>query len=155
MSPSHALRPDKPKRPKRSGPTPDINVTPLVDVVLVLLIIFMVIAPQLEEDVRVELPGIFHPDPKVKGALDPLVLTAASDGRLLLGKEPVAQDNLERALREAHAREPKRRLVLKGDQGLRYGQARALFAKGQAAGFPGVSLMVGDRAPARPSQEEK
>ena len=44
-----------------------MNVTPLVDVVLVLLIIFMVVAPQLEQDVQVNLPGIFNPDPDVEG----------------------------------------------------------------------------------------
>ena len=60
--------------------SPDMNVTPLVDVVLVLLIIFMVVAPRLEQDVQIDLPGIFNPDPDVKLASDPLKLTVAKHG---------------------------------------------------------------------------
>ena len=59
--------------------TPDINVTPLVDVVLVLLIIFMVVAPQMEQDVQVTLPGIFNPDPDVEGARAPLTVTVTKE----------------------------------------------------------------------------
>ena len=57
---------------------PDINVTPLVDVVLVLLIIFMVVAPRMDQDVPVDLPGIFNPDPEVETAMDPVKLSVAS-----------------------------------------------------------------------------
>jgi biopolymer transport protein ExbD/biopolymer transport protein TolR len=134
------------RRPRRRGNPPVINVTPLVDVVLVLLIIFMVIAPQLEQGVRVELPGIDHPDPKVKGGLDPLTLTVTADGQMFLEKEPVADDALAATLKGAHLKEPERRLLLKADQALPYGKARHLFSVGQGAGFPGVALLVGDRA---------
>jgi biopolymer transport protein ExbD/biopolymer transport protein TolR len=134
------------RRPRRRGNAPSINVTPLVDVVLVLLIIFMVIAPQLEQGVRVELPGIEHPDPKVKGGLDPLTLTVTADGALYLEKEPLPADQLRATLAEAHRREPERRLLLKADQALPYGKARPLFVAGHEAGFPGVALVVGDKA---------
>ena len=60
---------------------PDINVTPLVDVVLVLLIIFMVVAPRLDQDVAVELPGIFNPDPDVK-ADEPFKVSVPKAGRV-------------------------------------------------------------------------
>jgi biopolymer transport protein ExbD/biopolymer transport protein TolR len=62
---------------------PDINVTPLVDVVLVLLIIFMVVAPRMDQDVPVDLPGIFNPDPEVETAMDPVKLSVAKAGRVL------------------------------------------------------------------------
>ncbi|MCC7541161.1 MAG: biopolymer transporter ExbD, partial [Deltaproteobacteria bacterium] len=52
-------------------PNPAMNVTPLVDVVLVLLIIFMVVAPMLENDVRVDIPSIFNIDPESRGRTDP------------------------------------------------------------------------------------
>ena len=133
------------------SPTPEINVTPLVDVVLVLLIIFMVIAPQLEGGVRVELPGMAHPDPKAKG-LEPLVLTVAADGALYVDKDPTTLEALDATLRDLRAREPDRRLQIKGDQSLEWGPLRALFVRGQEAGFPGVSLVVGDRQ-ARDAQE--
>ncbi len=56
----------------RYRPAPVMNVTPLVDVVLVLLIIFMVIAPQMEHGERVELPAVFQPDPKSRSKVDPI-----------------------------------------------------------------------------------
>jgi len=127
-----------------ASPTPEINVTPLVDVVLVLLIIFMVIAPQLEGGVRVELPGMSHPDPQAKG-LEPLTLTVAADGALYVDKTPTSADALGALFTEVRAATPERRLMVKGDQALSWGPLRDLFARGQKAGFPGVSLVVGDR----------
>jgi biopolymer transport protein ExbD/biopolymer transport protein TolR len=57
-----------------------MNVTPLVDVVLVLLIIFMVVAPQLQRDVQVNLPGIFNPDPDVEANVDAIKVTVNAPG---------------------------------------------------------------------------
>ena len=75
-----------------SGPSrgvkSDINVTPLVDVVLVLLIIFMVIAPALEHGERVELPSIMEPDQVQKGKLDPVTVTVGRGGSVYLEKAP-------------------------------------------------------------------
>ena len=136
---------------RHAGLVPEMNVTPLVDVVLVLLIIFMVIAPQLEGGVRVELPGFTNPDPKVKGALEPLLLTATAEGQLFIDKVPIDEGELEAHLRQTHEKEPERRLLLKGDQSLTYGRMRDLFGRGQKAGFPGISLVVGDRARAASS----
>lgn len=133
-------------RKPSGGPRPEINVTPLVDVVLVLLIIFMVIAPQLEGGMHVELPGIFHPDPKLKGSLEPLTITINAEGAFYLDKAPISAEDLEKTLRERHATDDKQRVMLKGDQGLKYGAMRDLFHTCQAIGFPGISLVVSDRA---------
>jgi len=127
-----------------ASPAPEINVTPLVDVVLVLLIIFMVIAPQLEGGVRVDLPGMSNPDPKAKG-LEPLTLTVDADGALYVDKTPTTLDALDVLFAEVRAATPDRRLMVRGDQTLSWGPLRDLFARGQKAGFPGVSLVVGDR----------
>ncbi len=153
-APGLPARGTRPKRLRPRGVSPEINVTPLVDVVLVLLIIFMVIAPQLEQGLRIDLPGIHHPDPKMKGALDPVVLTVALDGTMLLEKAPVTEDSVEQALRQVHEREPARRLVLKADKAITYGRARTLFRKAQDIGFPGIALMVGDKARQGTSVEE-
>ena len=125
---------------------PVMNVTPLVDVVLVLLIIFMVIAPQLEGGQRVEVPGIFHPDPKLKGSLEPLTVSVNAEGELFVDKAPVTAGELESTLRARHDADPKQRVLLKGDKALKYGEMRALFRQCQEIGFPGVSLVVSDRA---------
>jgi biopolymer transport protein ExbD/biopolymer transport protein TolR len=119
---------------------PEINVTPLVDVVLVLLIIFMVIAPRLEAGERVELPGISHVDDKAK--LESVVLTVTQSGRYLLEKDLVPEDRLAAELRQSHQQSPQRRLVLKADRAVPYGKMRDLFAQAQEIGFPGVALMV-------------
>jgi len=123
---------------------PDINVTPLVDVVLVLLIIFMVVMPQMESGMPVDLPGLLHPDTKAK-AETPFLLSLTATGALYLDKAPLAQDDLERVVAEMHAREPERQVVLKADRSVRYDDVRKVFARCQAAGLGGVSLQVGER----------
>ena len=122
-----------------------MNVTPLVDVVLVLLIIFMVVAPRLDQDVQVELPGIFNPDPEVDAAADPLKVSVAKVGEYYIDERKYDLDGAIAELSAAHAADPLRRLVLRGDARLRYGAVRELFARSQQVGFPGIALMVGER----------
>jgi biopolymer transport protein ExbD len=122
---------------------PEINVTPLVDVVLVLLIIFMVIAPQLEAGERVELPALANVDEKAK--LDAFTLTVTASGRFMLEKEHIEENALHAALVAAHEREPEKRMVLKADRGLTYEKVRRLFADAQEIGFNGVALMVDEK----------
>src|SRR5262245_7862263 len=122
-----------------------MNVTPLVDVVLVLLIIFMVVAPRLDQDVQVELPGIFNPDPEVETSADPLKVSVAKVGEYYIDERKYDLDGAIEQLSAAHAADPLRRLVLRGDARLRYGDVRELFARSQQVGFPGIALMVGER----------
>ena len=131
------------KSPSRSQILPEINVTPLVDVVLVLLIIFMVIAPQLEAGEAVELPGIMNVDEKAK--LESFTLTVTLSGRYMLEKEHIEEAGLRAALTAAHEREPDKRMVLKADRGVKYEKMRSLFAQAQDIGFHGVALMVDEK----------
>ncbi|MEO8605219.1 MAG: biopolymer transporter ExbD [bacterium] len=121
---------------------PDINITPLVDVVLVLLIIFMVVAPQMDQDIPVELPGIFNPDPDVEGARAPLMLSLTRAGTFYVESSAYDFDGAVNKLREIQAAEPNRRLALRADSALPYSQVRDVFFDLQEAGFPGVSLMI-------------
>ncbi len=130
------------RRPERAKP--DINVTPLVDVVLVLLIIFMVIIPHMQAGANVNLPGAQHPDQKSDVKNMPITLSVTSSGSLFLEKRPVGRAELVALLKEGHARSPASRLILKGDKTAPYGLMRELFADAQTVGFPGVSLQVGD-----------
>ncbi|HMJ55168.1 MAG TPA: biopolymer transporter ExbD [Polyangiaceae bacterium] len=122
---------------------PEINVTPLVDVVLVLLIIFMVIAPQLEAGERVELPALANVDEKAK--LDAFTLTVTASGRFMLEKEHIEEAALHAALVAAHERDPEKRMVLKADRGLTYEKMRRLFSEAREIGFNGVALMVDEK----------
>ncbi|WP_437520979.1 biopolymer transporter ExbD [Sorangium sp. So ce726] len=144
----------------RSGrqppPEPEINVTPLVDVVLVLLIIFMVIAPQMEHGERVELPAVFQPDPKSKSKLDPIYVTITGAGTVFLEKEAVADlGSLGERLRAIRAAEPERRVVIKGDSSVKYGRVREAFALCQEVGFAGISLQVSQRGGGASAEPEE
>jgi biopolymer transport protein ExbD/biopolymer transport protein TolR len=141
------------KRTRPSGVSPDINVTPLVDVVLVLLIIFMVVAPRMDQDVPVDLPGIFFPDPEVEAAMDPLKLSVATKGEYYIGEQKYDLEGAIAALEVEHANDPLRRLVLRGDSHLKYGDVREILSRAQQVGFPGLSFMVGERH--RPGSREQ
>jgi biopolymer transport protein TolR len=133
------------KRRGRREIRPEMNVTPLVDVVLVLLIIFMVVAPRMEQDVQVDLPGIFNPDPEVETSLDPLKVTVARTGEYYINDQKYGLDDAIEVLSSEHATEPLRRLMLRADAKLTYGQVREIFARSQKVGFPGIALMVGEK----------
>lgn len=124
---------------------PDMNVTPLVDVVLVLLIIFMVVAPRMEQDVPVELPGVFNPDPDSKIAVDPVKVTMARPGEFHLGDKQYDLDGVIGELLLLHQHDPQKRLVLRADARLKYGDVRPFLARAQEVGFPGMSFLVGEK----------
>jgi biopolymer transport protein TolR len=137
-----------------------MNVTPLVDVVLVLLIIFMVVAPRLDQDVQVNLPGIFNPDPDVDASVEPLKVSVAKAGEYYIDEKRYDLDGAIDVLSGAHAADPLRRLVLRADAKLTYGQVREIFARAQKVGFPGIALMVGEKhkpgaRPDRTTPEER
>ena len=124
---------------------PDMNVTPLVDVVLVLLIIFMVVAPRLDQDVPIDLPGMHNPDPETK-SFDPVKITIVNKDEYWYEENRLDFESLIQRLTELHAAEPSQRLLLRADAKVGYGAVRQLLARCQEIGFPGMSLLVGERA---------
>ncbi len=124
-------------------PKPEINVTPLVDVVLVLLIIFMVIAPNLQEGTPVLLPEVGHPDEKKRENVLEVVMTP--DGRFLMDDVELDKDAMLSAVRQQRVESPDRDLVLKADAKLPYGAVREVFASLSKSGFRNVSLKVASR----------
>jgi biopolymer transport protein TolR len=138
---------------KRGRAAPEMNVTPLVDVVLVLLIIFMVVAPRMDQDVPVELPGIFNPDPELDTTSEPFKLTVAKEGEYYIDQEKYDLDGAIEVLSARHADEPLRRLVLRADAKLTYGQVRGILSRAQQVGFPGMSLLVGERSRGKPGSQ--
>ncbi len=126
------------------GVSPDINITPLVDVCLVLLIIFMVVAPALQEGAHVELPKVVSTDPKSKdpNAID---LTIAPDGSILLEKELIKQSQMVPKLTALHQEKPERQILIKLDAATPYKKVRETFKTMQDIGFRGVLLKVGEK----------
>jgi biopolymer transport protein ExbD len=137
------------KKSRRAPPKPDINVTPLVDIVLVLLIIFMVVTPSLAQGETIELPGVERLDRAPKD-LNPATLILAANGRTLFNQKPVNATELETRLRELHQRDPNRQILLNTDAKVPYLRVRTTLALIQRIGLRGVSLKV---RPKRPDEE--
>ena len=128
-----------------SGPKPEMNVTPLVDVVLVLLIIFMVVTPQMEAGAAVELPTAVQP--RRPQAEEGAVHHRRDQGRQgLLREEHRGLDRPDRRPRAAQGERPDRAsLRIKGDYRSSYGQVREVFRVAQDVGFPGIGIQVIDK----------
>ena len=131
---------------KSKGATPEINITPLVDVVLVLLIIFMVVAPALNEGAQIELPKVLTPDTRPKD-LHPIEVTIAPDGTTVVEKQNISPKELKATLVALHEKDPTRSLMLKSDEGMKWGKMRSTFLDLQNIGFKGVLLKVVEKKP--------
>ncbi len=131
---------------ERSIAKPDINITPLVDVVLVLLIIFMVVMPQMEAGASVTLPSVKSPDSSQQEALNPATITVSRDGKLFLEKDEHSIDQLIALLRRLHTDKPGTAVVIKADEAVSYGKVRSIFKLCQDIGFAGASLQVLDKS---------
>lgn len=129
----------------RTRPVPQMNVTPLVDVVLVLLIIFMIVIPSMEHDAAVELPSIFHVDEEPEGRTDPITVSITATNELYLESDVLPEAELLAQLTLLHESGPRRRVILRADRTTHYGEVRRLFGECQHIGFSGVSLRVGER----------
>jgi biopolymer transport protein TolR len=136
---------------RREKPRPDMNVTPLVDVVLVLLIIFMVIAPQMEAGAKVDLPKADNVDPKNENKLEPITVTVDATGKAFLEDESLDRDELIDRLTAIHEEDASRKVVLRADRATRYSEVRDLFKRCRDVGFAGVALQVGEQEKKRGS----
>ena len=121
------------------GVKSDINVTPLVDVVLVLLIIFMVITPLLQRGKPVQLPRAREIS-ELKHGGDPILLSVTSDGRIWIDKAEVPREALAAALSREIAARPGAPLVMKGDKSLDYKVVRGVILEVSKTRVAGLSL---------------
>ena len=117
----------------------DINVTPLVDVCLVLLIIFMVVTPLLQAGRPVQLPETTQPE-KMPESAKQLSVAIEQDGNVFIGDKWVPQDQLLATFQDIQERTPDKQVVIKADRRLKYAEVRKLMKMINQAGFPGVGL---------------
>jgi biopolymer transport protein TolR len=123
------------------GVKAEINITPLVDVVLVLLIIFMVVTPMLQRGKDVRLPEVRRPDAANKEG-DPIILSLTSEKKIFLEQSELDEAGLTDQLRQEFAAQPNRKVLLKGDGRLTYGDVRKVMEVTRLAGAKGISLGV-------------
>jgi biopolymer transport protein TolR len=137
-----------PSRMKGNGdlyqPLAEINVTPLVDVMLVLLIIFMVTAPLLAKGVKVNLPQA-----KAAQALnqkDPIVVTVGKEGRISLGADEVTPDALVDGIHAMMGEDASRVVHVRGDTDAVYGEVVAVMDKLATNGITHIAIMTNSRS---------
>ena len=119
----------------------EINVTPLVDVVLVLLIIFMVITPMLQRGKDVNLPVARKTDEEHKDA-DPIVLSVTDKKEIFVESNGFDDKGLEAELRSKLRATPDRRILLKGDDRLSFGDVRRVMEIARRSGARSINLGV-------------
>jgi biopolymer transport protein TolR len=124
---------------RRRGGFADINVTPLVDVMLVLLVVFMVTAPLLATGLRVELPQVDATEAPVKDTK--LVVTVTKDEKILFGEDDVTKD-VEDVLASNPRVQKERELYIRADKEARYGAVARVVAAARSAGVEGLNLLV-------------
>jgi biopolymer transport protein ExbD len=118
-----------------------INITPLVDVVLVLLIIFMVMAPQMRKGPDVDVPKTTKP--VAQGDERGRILVSIDEAGLMwIDDKQVSDENFVDALREAVGKETDPRVVIRGDAKLNFSQVRKAMVAIEDAGFMGVGLIA-------------
>ncbi len=123
----------------------EINVTPFIDVILVLLIIFMVAAPLSTVDVNVDLPAsTANPAPRPD---KPLFLTLKPDLALALGEAPIARDNLAGALDVETQGDKDKRIFVRADRAVPYGEVMELMNLLRGAGYLKIGLVGMEAAP--------
>lgn len=122
---------------KKGGAMADINVTPLVDVVLVLLIIFMVVTPMLSSGVDVKLPKTKTAEEE-KDLGQHLVISVRNDGAVFVDRTQVTKDTLVRTIDEMRGNRP---LLIKGDKTVTYKQVREVMDVIHA-GVPATDTML-------------
>ncbi len=118
----------------------DINITPLVDVVLVLLIIFMVITPMLQRGKSVTLPKAVRVDPESK--TDPIIVSITPDKFVYIESDKFDDEGFQAELQKKLIADPTKRILLKGDQTLTFDDVRKVMNLAQKAGAKAIALGV-------------
>jgi biopolymer transport protein TolR len=139
---------------RRARLVADINVTPFVDVMLVLLVIFMITAPLLTAAVQVDLPRTQAA--QATGQDEPLVISINAEGKTFLQETELDMDTLIARLRAILQNKADQRIFVRGDKGLAYGKIMEIMGALSSAGFSKVALVAevpsGAATPSRPGR---
>jgi len=121
-------------------PMSEINVTPFVDVMLVLLVVFMITAPLLTVGVKVDLPKTRAPS--LQGQDQPLAVSIDAEGKIFLQKAQVELSDLVPKLKAITENAPDKRIFVRGDRSIDYGRVLQVMSTINLAGFTRVALVA-------------
>ena len=124
----------------RRTPMAEINVTPMVDVMLVLLVIFMITAPLLTAGIPVNLPQTKAD--ALSEPTEPLVVTVNGEGKIYLQETEVPLESLVARLQAITANKPDTKIYVRGDKAINYGRVMEVMGLVKSAGFAQVALIV-------------
>ena len=140
---------------KAPGAVADINVTPMVDIMLVLLIIFMVITPMLQKGVSVDMARAANPRTMQDADKEDAVLLAVTrDGKIFLGNSPIALDEVTKKVKDMISGRLDKTVYVKSDARAKYGDVVKLINNVRAAGVDSLGLLTEklQRAPGAPPE---
>ena len=121
-------------------PMSEINVTPFVDVMLVLLIIFMITAPLMKTGVEIDLPEVDTPN--IADSEDPLVVSINKIGEIFLSEKQIVTENLTPKLKEIKKANPKIKIFLKADKNVSYQTLMLVMKEIVESNITNISLMT-------------
>ena len=128
------------ERPRAPAPMSEINMTPLIDVMLVLLVIFMITAPLLTTSLRLDLPKAEGATPSEAEAV--LAVSVDNQGRVFLGDERIDLPSLREKARAAAQRNPATEVQLRADTNAAYGKVAELIGLMQQAGLSRIGFIT-------------
>jgi biopolymer transport protein ExbD/biopolymer transport protein TolR len=149
------------KRNEGAKISSEINVTPIVDVMLVLLIIFMVVTPMLQKGISVDMAPVNNPEQMPDADKeDALLVSITRDGKVYFGSEQMAVDNLTSKVKDRLANKQDKRVYVKADMRARFGSVVQVVDSVRAAGVDDLGLLTEQKktapsappAPATPGQ---
>ena len=141
------------KRNEGAKISSEINVTPMVDVMLVLLIIFMVVTPMLQKGISVDMAPVNNPEQMPDADKeDALLVSITRDGKVYFGSEQMAVDNLTGKVKDRLANKPDKRVYVKADMRARFGSVVQVVDAVRAAGVDDLGLLTEQKktAPSTP-----
>jgi biopolymer transport protein TolR len=130
----------------------EINVTPLVDVMLVLLIIFMVTAPMMQQGVNVDVPVAPGQPLESKREAETIVITIKPDDQIMINNDPVAEDQLLDKIVAAKKATPNLEVNLRGDKKASYGTVLRIMAALTNAGIKDVGMITAPQEQSTPKK---
>jgi len=128
------------ERTRKAQPMGEINMTPLIDVMLVLLVIFIITAPLMTSSLRLNLPRTDGARPS--DAPQHVTVAVKPDGQLFWGDQAVSADQLKERVRETAARNPATEVQLRADQAVPYGRIAELIGLVHAAGLNRIGFVT-------------